>query len=128
MVAALLSFLCKKLDSSEIDDEQKLLNATAAEDEELWETSEGISRPKTRQKVKTRAIDPFKLSLLRERKINEKKMTEVLKDIGLYFFFLILLLSLSGQNRNINAFRMNTHFKTVYDEKGSFSQVSLNII
>ena len=41
MVAAVVSFACRKVDTEDIDDEEKLENALAAADEELTETANG---------------------------------------------------------------------------------------
>ena len=92
-MAALLSFLCKKLDSSEIDDEEKLMNAFAAHDEDLCDTADHNKRPKVRVKVKTRSIDPEKLEKLRENKMKEKRMMEVM-DWKLETLLLLLMLLL----------------------------------
>ena len=58
MVAAILSFMCKKIDSEDIDDEEKLENALAASDEDLADTSHGPVLTK-RKKVNLLKERPF---------------------------------------------------------------------
>ena len=61
--------------------------------------------------------------MIRDRKLKEKRVASVLKDIAVYAVFLVFLLSLSGQNRNQNAFRVNQHLHRVFKEGGAFDEV-----
>ena len=120
LVSALLTMVCRKVDTDDIDDEDKVQNSVPADDEELIS-----GRPKSgkREKIEMKEIDPEKLEILKMRKQKEREMTVLLKDLMIYSIFLFFLMSLAGNNRNISAFHLNEQVKNLFEKDGNLEKV-----
>ncbi|XP_068248147.1 uncharacterized protein [Palaemon carinicauda] len=111
VLAAILAIVLKKPDVEDLDEEERRLNGSSAADEEL-----DVDRPKsgTREKIPMKPIDPKKLEKIRRKRLAEREMLTLIKEMLIYVVYLFFLLFLAQQNRNSNAFLINKNLRNLF--------------
>ncbi|XP_037076846.1 polycystic kidney disease 2-like 2 protein [Pollicipes pollicipes] len=120
-VALVFSILCKKPDTEAVDDDSALENALPADDEEMV-----ADRPRSGRRTKLAAvpIDHEALAKARQKRLEEKEMLLLMKQMCTFMLFLLFLLFLAQQNRNPNAFLVNNNLKNMLVDS-KFSTIRL---
>ena len=114
-----MTILFRKVDTEEIDDDDKVENSLTANDEELISCTPKSGK---REKVDMKEIDPAKLEILKMRKQKEREMIVLLKDLIIYSIFLFFLMSLAGNNRNISAYYLNNQVRNLFTNDGNLDK------
>ncbi|XP_064111520.1 polycystin-1-like protein 2 [Macrobrachium nipponense] len=111
VLAAILAIVLKKPDVEDLDDEERKVNGSSANDEEL-----DVDKPQSgsREKIAIQPIDPKKLERIRRKRLAEREMLTLIKEMLIYVVYLFFLLFLAQQNRNSNAFLVNKNLKNLF--------------
>ncbi|XP_060067156.1 uncharacterized protein LOC132547416 [Ylistrum balloti] len=115
-LVAFIACVLKKPDLSDEDPGEDLNNVIAAHDEEFMAKSNtAIDEIALRRKVQNSEFKPPDVKTLEEQRqlrMMELKMEEVVREIGIYALFVLILFFLSYQTRDSDSFLMAENLKT----------------
>ncbi|GAB1597495.1 polycystic kidney disease protein 1-like 2 [Argonauta hians] len=109
VLAILLSLILKKPAEEDEEEEETL---EMAEDEEFLHSSNGFGAAKPKKSA-YKPPDQESLGKMREQRLKEIKMWEVIKEITYYAFFLWILMVISYRNRSPDAFRTKVSLENI---------------
>jgi hypothetical protein len=122
IITAIITCILRKPDEDEdlIDCGDPFYNAIARKDEEFLNAKVNLeylkdAKKSRRKKVSSlKFIDPTELSSIRQYRIKEIKMAEILREIASYFCFVIVLFFLCHQSRHTNSYLMYGNMKSSF--------------
>ena len=71
-------------------------------------------------------LNKFDLELQKKVRIMDKKLNEILKEIGIYFLFLFILYYVSFSNLSNSAYTYNKLFDSTFVQQQNSNEMGLN--
>jgi hypothetical protein len=126
VITAIITFVLRKPEDDEdlLDSGDPFYNAVANKDEEFLNTTASVSQIDIKEALQSRSrkltqmntIGSEQLTELREERLRQLKMNEILKEMASYLFFVTILLFLCHQSRHTNSAIMYDNLKKMFLE------------
>ena len=88
-------------------------------EDEVLITSGLENEPKVDLEAMCKPPSAKRVALIREQKLKEKKMSEILKELTFFVFYIMLLFLVSASNRDINAYKQRMVIDRLIKNGGS---------
>ena len=126
VITAIITFILRKPDDDDdlLDSGDPFYNAVANRDEEFLSTTASLSQVNVKEALESRRrkltqierISQEDLKGLREERLKQLKMNEILREMASYLFFVVILLFLCHQARHTNSSIMYDNMKKMFLE------------